>query len=112
VGVIAILSGKTGEIITLACFGALSLYIVSMISLFVLRKKEPDLERPYRAVAYPVFPAIALCIATVSLVAMTVYNPKIAGIFAFIMSGGLIYYFGVARGQVREDWLTDSQPNE
>ncbi|MEM6959701.1 MAG: ethanolamine permease, partial [Myxococcota bacterium] len=80
-GLVAITTGRTGEIITLACFGALSLYILSMIALIVLRKREPELERPFRAVAYPAFPLIALTIAALSLVAMSIYNPIIAAIF-------------------------------
>ena len=39
IGLVALLSGKTGEIITIAVFGALSLYIISMVSLLALRKK-------------------------------------------------------------------------
>ncbi len=80
-GIIAIWSGRTTDIITLACFGALALYIVSMISLFALRTKEPELERPFKAILYPFFPAIALFIACVSMVAMAIYNPMIAAIF-------------------------------
>lgn len=40
IGIVALFTGKTGEIITIACFGALTLYIVSMVSLLVLRKKN------------------------------------------------------------------------
>lgn len=40
VGIIALLTGKTGDIIIMACFGALSLYIISMITVLVLRKKN------------------------------------------------------------------------
>ena len=60
IGIIAILTGKTGEIITIACFGALSLYVISMIAFFALRKKEPELERPFKVPMYPLFPAVAL----------------------------------------------------
>jgi ethanolamine permease len=96
-GVLAILSGRTAEIITLACFGALSLYVLSMISLFVLRRTEPALERPFRAIAYPWFPAVALLIAAGSLVAMTLANPSVAAIFAFMLVAGSAYFFGIAR---------------
>jgi ethanolamine permease len=44
----------------LSGLGAVVVYMVSMISLFVLRRKEPDLERSFRAPLYVVFPAIAL----------------------------------------------------
>ena len=92
VGVLAILSGRTGDIITLACFGALTLYIASMVSLLVLRRTEPELPRPYRAVLYPVFPVVALVLAALSLVAMTVYNLGIAALFALLMVLGLIWH--------------------
>ena len=95
VGIIALLTGKTSEIITIACFGALSLYIVSMISLFVLRRDEPELERPFRVPWYPVFPGIALVIASVALVAVTVYNPMVALVYFGILAVtyGYFYFF-------------------
>lgn len=85
IGIAALLTGKTGEIITIACFGALSLYVISMIAFFALRKKEPDMERPFRTPFYPIFPAVALVIAAVALVAMTIYNPGIALIYVGIL---------------------------
>lgn len=85
IGIVALFTGKTGEIITVACFGALSLYIISMIAFFALRKKEPNLERPFKVPMYPLFPAVALIIATISLIAMTYYNLKLGLIFYGIM---------------------------
>ncbi|HXB91489.1 MAG TPA: ethanolamine permease, partial [Puia sp.] len=70
IGIIALLTGKTDEIITISVFGALSLYILSMIAMLALRRKEPGMERPFRAPFYPWFPVIALVIASVCLVAM------------------------------------------
>jgi len=91
IGIVALLSGKTGEIITIACFGALTLYIISMISFFALRKKEPNLERPFKVPAFPLFPALALAIAIFSLVAMTVYNLKLGLVYLLIM--GVSYFW-------------------
>ena len=70
VGIIGLLTGKTGDIIIMACFGALSLYIFSMITVLVLRKKEPGLERPFKTPFYPYTPVIALVVAAIALVAM------------------------------------------
>ncbi len=86
IGIIALLTGKTSEIITLSVFGALTLYIVSMIALLRLRKKEPALERPFKVPLYPVFPVVALIIALASLIAMIRYNGKLALIY-FILLG-------------------------
>lgn len=92
IGIVALFTGKTGDIITIACFGALTLYIVSMVSLLVLRRKEPDLERPFKVPLYPVFPITALVIATVALVAMTVYNPVIALVYVGILVAVFIWF--------------------
>ena len=76
----------TASIVILSVFGALLLYIVSMLSLFRLRRSEPDLDRPYRAPLYPVAPAVALLLAVVALAAMIYYNPLIFLLFAAIMA--------------------------
>jgi ethanolamine permease len=74
-GIAALLTGKTGDIIIMACFGALTLYIFGMVSVLVLRKKEPLLHRPFKTPWYPVFPIAALSIATIALLAMiTLYT--------------------------------------
>lgn len=92
IGIVALMTGKTGEIITIACFGALALYIISMISFFVLRKKEPDMERPFKVPFYPIFPALALIIASVSMVAMSYYNQQLALIFLAILAGAFVLF--------------------
>jgi ethanolamine permease len=90
-GIIALLTGKTAEIITISVFGALTLYILSMISMLRLRKKEPGLNRPFRVPFYPSFPIAALLIAIVSIIAMTVYNFKLSLFYILLM--GLSYGF-------------------
>lgn len=85
IGIVALLTGKTGEIITIACFGALTLYIVSMLSMLKLRKDFPGLTRPFKVPFYPVPPIVALVIACVSLVAMTIFNPILALIYLSVL---------------------------
>lgn len=92
IGILALLTGKTGEIITIACFGALTLYIISMIAFFALRKKEPEMPRPFKVPMYPVFPILALSIATFSLIAMTIYNLELALIYAAMMLGTFLWF--------------------
>jgi len=81
IGIIALLIGNTGEVIILSALGAVVMYIVSMISLLVLRRKQPDLERPFKVPLYPWFPWIALILAVVCLVAIIWYNPWLGVIF-------------------------------
>ena len=85
IGMIALLSGKTAEIITISVFGALTLYIISMVCMLRLRAKEPDLDRPFRVPFYPFFPITALVIAIVSIIAMTIYNFKLALFYILVM---------------------------
>src|SRR5450432_1255790 len=89
IGIIALLTGKTSEIITISVFGALTLYMISMISLLQLREKEPLLERPFKVPWYPVFPVAALLIAIISFVAMTIFNLELAIIYFVLM--GICY---------------------
>ena len=61
VAVLFILFGQTFErVITVLAFFFVANYVLSFISLFVLRYREPDKPRPYRAWGYPVTPALAL----------------------------------------------------
>ncbi len=92
IGILALLSGKTSEIIILSVFGALTLYIISMISIMILRKREPDLPRPFRLRFYPLFPIIALSIATVSIIAMFIFNPKLGLIYFSILVVTFLLY--------------------
>jgi ethanolamine permease len=92
IGIAALLIGNTSEIITIACFGALTLYIFAMITVLVLRKKEPMLPRPFRVPFYPYFPVIALIIASLSLIAMTTLNIKLSLIYFAILALTYIWF--------------------
>jgi ethanolamine permease len=85
IGILALLSGKTSEIIIVSVFGALTLYIISMVSIMILRKREPDLPRPFLVPFYPAFPIISLIIATVSIIAMLIFNLKLGLIYFSIL---------------------------
>jgi len=82
----------TAAMITMAVFGAIVMYIMSMLSLFKLRKTEPNLERTFRAPGYPIVPGIALALALVCLVAMVWFNPLIAALFLGLMVVGFVYF--------------------
>jgi len=83
-GAVALVSGRTGEIITISVFGALVLYALSMLSLFKLRASEPGLARPFRAPGYPWVPGVALALSVFCLIAMVVAQPALAAVFAAI----------------------------
>lgn len=79
----------TAAMITMSVFGAVVMYIMSMLSLFKLRRSEPDLARTFRAPGYPLVPAIALVLALVCLVAMLWFNPQVALAFVVLMVLGM-----------------------
>lgn len=73
-GIVALCLGRTDQLVILSVLGAVVMYIMSMISLFVLRKKEPELRRPFKVPLYPWVPLIALLLSILSLVAIVYYN--------------------------------------
>ncbi|WP_028007353.1 ethanolamine permease [Solimonas flava] len=83
----------TANIVTMSVFGAILLYIVSMLSLFKLRRSEATLERPFRAPFYPVFPAIALGLAVVFLATMIYFNQVVFLLFLGLFAISLVFYF-------------------
>ncbi|SMC68327.1 ethanolamine permease [Pedobacter africanus] len=85
IGILALLSGKTAEIIIISVFGALTLYIIAMLAILILRKKEPLLDRPFRVPFYPVFPIVSLGIAAISILAMFIFNLKLGLVYFSIL---------------------------
>jgi ethanolamine permease len=96
IGCIALSLGTTDQVIILAALGAVVMYMISMAALFSLRKKEPELERPFLVPAFPYFPAIALILSAICLVAIVWYNLMLSlwffGDLAFIM--GIFVFLG------------------
>lgn len=99
-GIMALCLGKTDQLVILSVLGAVVMYIMSMISLFILRKKEPGLHRPFKVPLYPWFPAIALLLSIVALLAIVYYNPRLSLLFF----GGLAItlFLFVAMGKHRQ----------
>ena len=103
IGAIACLTAYTDAIITISVMGAIVLYIISMISLFVLRKKEPNMERPFVAPLYPLFPIIALVISIISMISVIYYNFVLFEITLGLFLIGCIYYYLVVRKNIIDE---------
>jgi APA family basic amino acid/polyamine antiporter len=74
-GSLLTLSGTYSELLDYVIFAVLIFYVLTMIGLFVLRRKQPSAERPYKAFGYPVVPAIYIVFA--SLIAIDLlFSPK------------------------------------
>ena len=85
VGLAALFSGTTGQIITLSVIGALVMYISSLLSLFRLRRTEPGLPRPFLTPGYPFVPILALTLSVVCLLAVIWYNLMLSILFFGLM---------------------------
>ncbi len=75
----------TATLVTMSVFGALTMYMLSMISLFRLRRTEPQLLRTYKAPFYPVLPGFALVAALIALGVVIYYNMEVFFIYSSIM---------------------------
>jgi ethanolamine permease len=82
----------TANIVTMSVFGAIVMYIMSMAALFKLRSSEPNLDRPFRAPFYPVFPAISLALAVLALGTMIYFNFLVFGLFVGLFALGYLFY--------------------
>jgi len=85
IGILILVSNSTATIIILSVFGALLVYLFSVISMIKLRETEPSLPRPFKVKFYPVIPIIALGLTLLSIIAMTIYNLTIALLFVGVI---------------------------
>ena len=74
-------------------FAALMFYVLTIVSVFVLRKKRPDAERPYKAFGYPIVPALYIIAASVILIVLLFYRTETAGWSLVIVLLGLPVYW-------------------
>lgn len=70
------LSGSYGQLLDYIIFAVLIFYILTIGGLFVLRYRKPEAERPYRAIGYPVLPAIYIVMALFIDVVLLRYKPQ------------------------------------
>ena len=86
------LSGTYGQLLDYIIFAVLVFYILTITGLFVLRYKRPDAERPYRAIGYPVLPAIYIVMALFIDVVLLRYKPQYTWPGLFIVLLGIPVY--------------------
>jgi APA family basic amino acid/polyamine antiporter len=87
------ISGKYGDLLTYATFASLLFYILTIGGLFILRKKEPDAERPYKAFGYPFVPILYIIITGLICVDLLIYDTRNTGLGLFIVALGVPVYY-------------------
>jgi APA family basic amino acid/polyamine antiporter len=91
------LSGKYGDLLDMISFVVVLFYALTIAGIFILRKKRPDIERPYKAFGYPILPAIYILMAISFCVLLIGYKPAYAGWgLGIVLAGIPIYYIAVA----------------
>jgi APA family basic amino acid/polyamine antiporter len=95
-------SGSYGQLLDYIIFAVLVFYILTIVGLFVLRRTRPDVERPYRAIGYPVLPAIYIVMALFIDVVLLRYKPQYTWPGLIIVLVGIPVYF-LWSLQARED---------
>ena len=87
------LSGTYGNLLTMISLVAVIFYMLTIIGIFILRKKQPDTERPYKAFGYPVLPIIYIALALVFCIALVIASPEYSLYGLGIVILGIPLYF-------------------
>jgi APA family basic amino acid/polyamine antiporter len=93
------LSGKYGDLLDMVSFIVVIFYILTIIGIFILRKKRPEMERPYKAFGYPILPAIYILMGTCFCVLLIIYKPNFTWPGLIITLIGIPLYYIALRNQ-------------
>jgi basic amino acid/polyamine antiporter, APA family len=97
------LSGKYGDLLDMISFVVVLFYALTIAGIFILRKKMPNAERPYKAFGYPILPAVYILMALTFCVLLIVYKPVYAGWgLAIVLAGIPLYYVAVANNKNKQ----------
>jgi APA family basic amino acid/polyamine antiporter len=91
------ISGSYGQLLDYIIFAVLVFYILTIVGLFVLRRTRPDAERPYKAVGYPVLPAIYIVMALFIDVVLLRYKPQYTWPGLIVVLLGIPVYYAWSR---------------
>jgi APA family basic amino acid/polyamine antiporter len=86
-------SGSYSQLLDYIMFAVLVFYILTIVGLFVLRFKRPDAERPYRALGYPVLPALYIAMAGWICIVLLRYKPQYTWPGLVLVLLGIPVYF-------------------
>ncbi|ASZ11404.1 amino acid permease [Chitinophaga pendula] len=94
------LTGRYGDLLALVIFGVLIFYVLTIVGIFILRRRQPDMPRPYKAFGYPVLPAIYIAIASTLALLLLRFemNYTLPGL-GIILLGIPLYYLAMRRSK-------------
>ena len=106
------LSGRYGDLLDMISFVVVIFYMLTILGIYILRKKRPHLERPYKAFGYPVLPAIYILMGLTFCILLILYKPGYTWPGLIIVLIGLpVYYLWKGRATASSD-LTSSEAEE
>jgi APA family basic amino acid/polyamine antiporter len=92
------LSGKYGQLLDMISFVVVLFYMLTIIGIFILRKKRPDAERPYKAFGYPILPALYVLMGAAFCLLLIIYKPQFTWPGLIIVLLGIpLYYIAISR---------------
>jgi basic amino acid/polyamine antiporter, APA family len=98
------LTGKYNDLLALVIFGVLIFYVLTIAGIYILRRKRPDLHRPYKAFGYPVLPAIYILVASGLAVLLLIFETgfTLPGL-GIILLGIPVYYVVLKKKDLSPD---------
>jgi len=90
---VLVLSGRYDQLVTLVIFPSWILYGMTTAAVIVLRRREPDLPRPYRTLGYPVVPTLFVLVAAALLASTLMDSPRESGLGLIVIAAGLPFYW-------------------
>jgi len=100
-GIIACLwsmSGRYGQLLDMISFVVVIFYVMTIMGIFILRRKRPDVPRPYKAFGYPILPAIYILMGISFCILLIIYKPQFTWPGLIITLSGIpLYYIAMAR---------------
>jgi APA family basic amino acid/polyamine antiporter len=91
--VVLTMSGRYGDLLDYVIFAVLLFYMLTIAGIFVLRRTRPRMERPYRAIGYPVLPALYIVVAGAIEFLLLRYKPDYTWPGLIIVLLGVPVYF-------------------
>ncbi|GMV78809.1 MAG: amino acid transporter [Chitinophagaceae bacterium] len=92
------LSGKYGDLLDMISFVVVIFYVLTIWGIYILRKKQPDLPRPYKAFGYPVLPFVYILMGISFCTLLVIYKPNYTWPGLIIVLIGIpLYYFAVSK---------------
>ncbi len=90
------LSGRYGDLLDMVSFIVVIFYVLTIAGIFILRKTRPDMPRPYKAIGYPILPAIYMLMGISFCVLLIIYKPQFTWPGLIITLLGIpLYYIAV-----------------